>query len=116
MKLNELAATSPTKQAAKVFESYFGGSIKFERLTGRQAQSMLTRVRGLIAEHRRTPAFHHSEQNPTYLKLVVMERALTAKVMEVGEPVAATAAAANPAGPEPTIATRFPVRASGGLG
>jgi hypothetical protein len=37
---------------------------------------MLKRVRSMIAEHRRTPEFHSSEQNPAYLKLVVMEQAL----------------------------------------
>jgi hypothetical protein len=76
MKLNELAVANPTKQAAKVFESYFGQGIDFTNVTPRQARGMLQRVRALIAEHRRTPEFHKSEQNPAYLKLVVMEQAL----------------------------------------
>jgi hypothetical protein len=76
MKLNELAVANPTKQAAKVFESYFGNSINFDQISQSQARGMLKRVRGLIAEHRRTPGFHRSEQNPSYLKLVVMEQAL----------------------------------------
>lgn len=87
MKLNELAVTSPTKQAAKVFESYFGNSIKFDQMTKSQASGMLKRVRSLIAEHRRTPGFHRSEQNSSYLKLVMMEQALAAQ---------ATAPSANP--------------------
>jgi hypothetical protein len=82
MKLQELAVISPTKQAAKVFESYFGNSVPFEQLSKKQAQHMLTRVRGLISEHRRQPAFHKSEQNPAYLKLVVMEQGLTGMVRE----------------------------------
>jgi hypothetical protein len=76
MKLNELAAANPTKQAAKVFESYFGSGIDFNSISANQARGMLKRVRALIAEHRRTPEFHSSEQNPAYLKLVVMEQAL----------------------------------------
>jgi hypothetical protein len=50
---------------------------------------MLQRVRSLIAEHRRTPGFHRSEQNPTYLKLVVMEQALAGRAVqsEMVEPV-----------------------------
>lgn len=87
MKLNELAVANPTKQAAKVFESYFGNSVKFDQLTQAQAQGLLKRVRNLIAEHRRTPEFHRSEQNPSYLKLVVMEQALAS---------AATAPQVNP--------------------
>jgi hypothetical protein len=76
MKLQDLAAPQKTKQIAKVFESYFGKSIAFESISKRQAHTMLNRVRGLISEHRRRPEFHSSEQNPAYLKLVMMEQAL----------------------------------------
>lgn len=76
MKLNELAVANPTKQAAKVFESYFGQGVNFDTISADQARGMLKRVRALIAEHRRTPEFHSSERNPAYLKLVVMEQAL----------------------------------------
>jgi hypothetical protein len=100
MKLQELAAISPTKQAAKVFESYFGNSVPFEQLNRKQARHMLTRVRGLIAEHRRQPAFHTSEQNPAYLKLVVMEQGLSSKLKEA-DPVAAPAAMPGAVAPNP---------------
>jgi hypothetical protein len=82
MKLQELAAISPTKQAAKVFESYFGNRVRLDTITGKQAQALLSRVRGLVSEHRRTPEFHRSEQNPSYLKLVMLEQALSARVAE----------------------------------
>jgi len=82
MKLQELAAISPTKQAAKVFESYFGNSVKFDAITSSQATKLLNRVRSLVREHRRTPAFHKSEQDPSYLKLVMLEQALSARVSE----------------------------------
>jgi len=84
MKLNELAVANPTKQAAKVFESYFGNTVKFDAVTPSQARGMLKRVRAMIAEHRRTPGFHNSEQNPAYLKLVVMEQALATQAMAPG--------------------------------
>ena len=84
MKLQELAVANPTKQAAKVFESYFGKGVNFDSMTASQARGMLKRVRALIAEHRRTPEFHSSEQNPAYLKLVVMEQALAATSMAPG--------------------------------
>jgi hypothetical protein len=99
MKLQELAVVSPTKQAAKVFESYFGDRISFDAMNGQQARSMLKRVRNLIAEHRRTPEFHSSERNPAYLKLVMMEQALaataTAPVGDVAAPGANPAATAG---------------------
>ena len=95
MKLFELDATRQTSQAAKVFESYFGGSIKFDSLNRTQARHMLTRVRSLIKEHRSQPSFHTSEQNPTYLKLVVMEQGLASRLQEV-DATATTAPGANP--------------------
>ena len=87
MKLQELAVISPTKQAAAVFESYFGTSIKFDTISQRQAQSLLNRVRSLISEHRRTPAFHKSEQDPAYLKLVMLEQALATQAVDGQPPV-----------------------------
>jgi len=88
MKLQELAVANPTKQAAKVFESYFGTSIKFDTISRRQAQGLLTRVRSLISEHRRTPEFHQSEKNPAYLKLVMLEQALATQAAAPGQPAA----------------------------
>lgn len=87
MKLQELAVANPTKQAAKAFESYFGTSIKFDTISQRQAQSLLNRVRSLISEHRRTPQFHKSEQDPAYLKLVMLEQALATQAV-AGQPAA----------------------------
>jgi hypothetical protein len=95
MKLQELAVANPSKQAAKVFESYFGNRVKFDTITKSQAQSMLKRVRALVAEHRCTPDFHRSEQNPDYLKLIVMEQALSARVAEQYPVAMATATPAD---------------------
>ena len=96
MKLQELAVVNPKKQAAKVLESYFGNSFKFDTITPAQARGLLGRVRNLIAEHRRSPEFHRSEQNPNYLKLIVMEQALSAQVVEDGQPTP-MASTTNPA-------------------
>lgn len=82
MKLQDLATTQQSKQTAQVFESYFGQSISFDRLSREKTRAMLARVRGLIKEHRRQPSFHNSEQNPAYLKLVVMEQGLVARMKE----------------------------------
>lgn len=82
MKLQELAPPQQSKQTARVFESYFSQSIDFDRLSRTQAKNMLNRVQGLIQEHRRQPEFHRSEQNPAYLKLIVMEQGLTERIQE----------------------------------
>ena len=96
MKLQELAVLPQTKQVAKVFESYFGKSITFESISKRQAHAMLGRVRGLLSEHRRTPAFHKSEQDSAYLKLVMLEQVLTKKLREEIPPTDGAAALGQP--------------------
>ena len=87
MKLFELGAINPSKEAAKVFESYFGDSINVEVISPKQARMMLSKIQKLVNEHKATPAFHTSEQNPTYLKLMMMERVLATKVKEDGATV-----------------------------
>ena len=84
MKLQELAAPKPSKQIAKVFESYFGSRISFDRLTKNQTQMMLSKVRGVLGEHRSTTARHTSQQDPKYLQLVMMEQALASRLREEG--------------------------------
>ena len=82
MKLHELGAQRPTKQAAQVLESQAGQSIDFSVIGPRRAQGMLERVRGMLKEHRRQPDFHRSEQNPRYLQLMIMEQGLAARIAE----------------------------------
>ena len=86
MKLQELAVTRPTRQIAKVFESHFDQRLSFDSMNRGQVRGMLQRVRGLVSEHRASPAFHHSEKNPAYLKLMMMEQALTQQLREYGAP------------------------------
>jgi len=101
MKLQELAVANPKQQAAKVFESYFGDRVNFNTVSKNQAHNMLKSVRKLIAEHRRTTAFHSSERDPAYLKLVMMEQALAAAATAPG-----TAPATNPANMAMDMAAR----------
>jgi hypothetical protein len=107
MKLTELSAPKPSKQIAKVFESYFGSRISFDQLTRGQTKQMLTRVRGVLGEHRATAARHTSERDPKYLQLVMMEQALASRLQEdnlpvaPAAPVAGAAAQPKPAAPGP---------------
>jgi hypothetical protein len=97
MKLQELAVTRPTKQIAKVFESHFDQRISFDSMNRGQVRGMLNRVRGLVSEHRASPAFHHSEKNPAYLKLMMMEQALIQQLQEFGAATPGSTPGANPA-------------------
>jgi hypothetical protein len=91
MKLTELATPKKSRQVTRVFESYFGTKMPVNKLTVREAQAMLKRVRGVIAEHQRGTGRHTSERNPAYLKLVMMEQALAHRVSEDMVPPAAPA-------------------------
>jgi hypothetical protein len=96
MKLTELATPKKSRQVAQVFESYFGTKMPVNRLTVREAQAMLRRVRGVIAEHQRSPSRHTSERNPAYLKLVMMEQALTSRIKEEQVPIQPTTSSSAP--------------------
>jgi hypothetical protein len=102
MKLQELAVTRPTKQIAKVFESHFDQRLSFDSMNRNQMRGMLQRVRGLVNEHRASPAFHYSEKNPAYLKLMMMEQALTQQLREYGATAPGTPGA--PSAPGATAA------------
>lgn len=98
MKLTDLASPKASKQTAKVFESYFDRHINLDRLNRRQTTGMLTKVRGLLEEHQESPARHYSERNPNYLKLLMMEQALTQRLSEMlgANPPVGTASGASP--------------------
>ena len=96
MKLTDLATPKKSRQVTQVFESYFGTKMPVNRLTVREAQTMLKRVRGVIAEHQRSPSRHTSERNPAYLKLVMMEQALTSRIREEQVPVPSMSSSTNP--------------------
>lgn len=83
MKLQELANMSQTKKISKIMESHFGNTFSFDRLTRSQAFGMLKRVRTMISEQRNSSKLHTSEQNPAYLKLIMLEQALASRVNEV---------------------------------
>jgi len=82
MKLQELESKTKVQQSQRVLESYFGQRMSLSSITPAQARKMLGRVRGLIREHRQTPDFHTSERDPAYIKLIVIEQALEARVKE----------------------------------
>ena len=94
MKLTELATPKKSRQISKVFESYFETKMPVNQITAHQAQTMLNKVRGAIAEHQRSSSRHTSERNPAYLKLVMMEQALASRIRE-------TVVSPTPGGPLP---------------
>ena len=83
MRLQEMDKISPTKQAVKILESRLGSDININAMTLDQSSKMLTQVKRLVAETRSTRSIHTSEQNPAYLKLIMLDKALTSHVREM---------------------------------
>ena len=106
MRLNDLESTTKA-QTRKVFESQFGQTFDTDNLSVKSARQMLKKVQGLINEHRSTPGFHRSERNPTYLKLIMIESALQAHVLE-SSPGAAPGMAMQSTTPVPPTGTQDP--------
>jgi hypothetical protein len=109
MKLHELATPRATQQISQVFESYFGSRIKFDQLNRRQAGYMLNRVQSILGEHRQTSARHTSEQNPEYLKLIMIEQALVARIKENVGTTASGSIAPTATTPKPAVKPAAPV-------
>ena len=107
MKLHELDALNKQDKAAQVLEKRLGQAISFDNLSLRESRHLLMRVRSLINEHRSSVQFHSSENDPAYLKLIMIEEGLKGRLTEAvaapmpGTPGAVPAkpgqAAVNPA-------------------
>ena len=83
MKLHELDALRPTEKITKTLASFFDHRVDFRRLRESQARHMLGRVQSLLREHKASVSRHFSERNPDYLKLIMLEQALTQRVQEM---------------------------------
>ncbi len=80
MKLHELGAQRQTEQIAKALHKQYETNIDFDRLSEGQARKMLSKVRGLLREHKSSVSRHFAERNPDYMKLVMLEQALSQHV------------------------------------
>jgi len=107
MKLQELAA-KPTAHYSRVFETHFDSHVDFSRISGSKARTMLGRVRSLISEHRHSLDRHFSEQDPGYLKLVMLEQALAQRVQEETIPVAPVTKPTGTANANATVTVKDP--------
>jgi hypothetical protein len=74
MKLNDLETKNV---AVKALKESFSMDFNVSALDRSKTRTMLTKVKGLISESKRSPEFHKAQANPAYLKLVFMEQALS---------------------------------------
>ncbi len=63
--------------AVKALKESFSMNFNVSSLDRSSTRAMLSKVKGLIAESKKSPEFHKSQGNPAYMKLVFMEQALS---------------------------------------
>lgn len=85
MNLNELQDNNKVKLANRVLRETYDVNLNLENLSLSSAQKMLTKVRKLISETRTGRQIHNSHQNSNYLKLLMMEQALSGYVSQYRE-------------------------------
>ena len=85
MKITDLSDNKKTTQVKTVFESHFQQKLAMDNLNEDQAQDFLNRVNGLLEQYQVRPDFYHSEQNPTYLKLLMLQQGLHQHIAELAE-------------------------------
>ena len=73
MKLNDLESKNV---AVKALKESFSMNFDVTSLDRSKTRAMLSKVKGLIIESKKSPEFHAAQSNPAYLKLVFMEQAL----------------------------------------
>jgi Xaa-Pro aminopeptidase len=101
MKLQELDTLKQQDKAEQVLEDRLGYTVSFDNLSMYESRHMLMRVRGLLNEHRSSTAFHSSERDPAYLKLLMIESGLKGRLKEVAPVVPGQPGAAPVAGTVP---------------
>jgi hypothetical protein len=83
MKLTDLETKNV---AVKALKESFSMNFDVSDLDRSKTRTMLSRIKGLIAESKRSPEFHKAQNNPAYLKLVFMEQALSQHMRVAKEP------------------------------
>lgn len=86
MKLTDLDS-KPIKVVSKALKEHYGLPANFDKLSYVQTRDMLSRVRGLVLETKKSPDFYQSQNNPKYLQLVFMEQALSKHFAELSKSV-----------------------------
>jgi hypothetical protein len=83
MNLNEFTENRKVRVLEKALNEHYEVQLGIPSMSMKQASSMLSKVKGLLGEARTSKSIHISQSNPAYLKLVMLEQALTLRVSEL---------------------------------
>ena len=82
MNLDDLSPELNARKLSEAYSTQFGRKVNVSTVTHDAAVKMLHETRERIAEIKSSRSGHFRETNPTYLKLMFMEQALSARVAE----------------------------------
>lgn len=83
MNLTDLQENKKSKLAIKVLRENFNYDMNLSKLDIKNTHEMLSRVKTLIKESKTSTRVHSSHRDPTYLKLVMMEQALSGHLRDL---------------------------------
>ena len=83
MNLREFQEVKKTKVVKKALKEHYETSMDFDKLSLKQTRSMLSDVTSLLKESREQKSIHKSHESPAYLKLVMMEQALSDRLNQL---------------------------------
>lgn len=83
MNLQELQENKKTNIVKKALREHYEMDINFDKLSSAQASTLLAKVKKLISETRTSKDKYNSHTNSSYLKLVMMEQALSDRLTEL---------------------------------
>jgi hypothetical protein len=83
MNLQELQESKKTTIVKKALREHYEMDINFDKLSSTQVTSLLAKVKKLISETRTSGDKYNSHTNSSYLKLVMMEQALSDRLTEL---------------------------------
>lgn len=98
MKLSELGKPIQAEQLAKTIENYSGVALDFNNLDIEKASNLLENLQSFFKKYRSSPAIHSSQEDPRYLRLMMIEQALSSKIEEYG-----SAGATGMTGTQPSV-------------
>lgn len=83
MNLNEFTENRKVRVLEKALKEHYEVQLGIPSMSMKKASAMLAKVKGLLGEARTTKDIHVSQSNPAYLKLLMLEQALSLRVNEL---------------------------------
>lgn len=83
MNLNEFTENRKIDVIQKALREHYETKIDFNKYSLNQATSMLSKVKGLMAQVKSGSKLHESHKSPGYMKLLMIEQALTMRVNDL---------------------------------